>query len=275
MKRITVLLAEDHLIVREGFRKLLESENDIEVVGEEPDKYYKKWGKPRTWYARAIREWKVSGDPSADARNWKPYTSFGDVADLAAAAGSAAPVYAATATVKADGAKKGFLGAGFSGKGTVELNGRQIMAEDGSPRTRVGQYKQPVELQAGENKLVFKVNSTDGKAALGALLSGPENDGEDLWQKLIRSHGNVRFVFSGHALCETMGALTSLRDDDVPVYQFVANYQTWDWGGAGYMRLIEFWPDAGQVHVRTYSPYGEVDPWLTDPADDMTFSYSF
>jgi DNA-binding NarL/FixJ family response regulator len=34
MKRITVLLAEDHMVVREGFRKLLESEEDIEVVGE-------------------------------------------------------------------------------------------------------------------------------------------------------------------------------------------------------------------------------------------------
>ena len=34
MKRITVLLAEDHMIVREGFRKLLESENDLELVGE-------------------------------------------------------------------------------------------------------------------------------------------------------------------------------------------------------------------------------------------------
>src|ERR1017187_6356162 len=34
MKRITVLLAEDHMVVREGFRKLLESEDDIEVVGE-------------------------------------------------------------------------------------------------------------------------------------------------------------------------------------------------------------------------------------------------
>ncbi len=34
MKRITVLLAEDHTVVREGFRKLLESEDDIEVVGE-------------------------------------------------------------------------------------------------------------------------------------------------------------------------------------------------------------------------------------------------
>lgn len=31
---ITVLLAEDHQVVREGLRKLLETENDIEVVGE-------------------------------------------------------------------------------------------------------------------------------------------------------------------------------------------------------------------------------------------------
>jgi DNA-binding NarL/FixJ family response regulator len=34
MKAITVLLAEDHLIVREGFRSLLKHERDIEVVGE-------------------------------------------------------------------------------------------------------------------------------------------------------------------------------------------------------------------------------------------------
>jgi DNA-binding NarL/FixJ family response regulator len=34
MKRITVLLAEDHTIVREGFRKMLEFEKDLEVIGE-------------------------------------------------------------------------------------------------------------------------------------------------------------------------------------------------------------------------------------------------
>jgi DNA-binding NarL/FixJ family response regulator len=37
MKRTTVLLAEDHMIVREGFRKMLELEDDIEVVGEAQD----------------------------------------------------------------------------------------------------------------------------------------------------------------------------------------------------------------------------------------------
>jgi DNA-binding NarL/FixJ family response regulator len=34
MKKITVLLAEDHQVVREGFRSLLEHENDIEVIAE-------------------------------------------------------------------------------------------------------------------------------------------------------------------------------------------------------------------------------------------------
>lgn len=37
MKRITVLLADDHMIVREGFRKMLEMEADMEVVGEAQD----------------------------------------------------------------------------------------------------------------------------------------------------------------------------------------------------------------------------------------------
>ena len=37
MKRITVLLAEDHMIVREGFRKMLELEADLQVVGEAQD----------------------------------------------------------------------------------------------------------------------------------------------------------------------------------------------------------------------------------------------
>ena len=37
MKKITVLLAEDHTIVREGFRRMLELEDDIQVVGEAQD----------------------------------------------------------------------------------------------------------------------------------------------------------------------------------------------------------------------------------------------
>jgi len=37
MKKITVLLVDDHTVVREGLRALLATEPDIEVVGEAPD----------------------------------------------------------------------------------------------------------------------------------------------------------------------------------------------------------------------------------------------
>jgi DNA-binding NarL/FixJ family response regulator len=37
MKQITILLAEDHTIVREGFRKMLEFEQDLQVIGEAQD----------------------------------------------------------------------------------------------------------------------------------------------------------------------------------------------------------------------------------------------
>ena len=37
MKKITVMLAEAHTIVREGFRKMLELEKDLQVVGEAQD----------------------------------------------------------------------------------------------------------------------------------------------------------------------------------------------------------------------------------------------
>ncbi|MGD0813101.1 MAG: response regulator transcription factor [Verrucomicrobiota bacterium] len=37
MKKITVLLAEDHTIVREGLRRMLELEDDLEVAGEAQD----------------------------------------------------------------------------------------------------------------------------------------------------------------------------------------------------------------------------------------------
>ena len=37
MKRIKVLLADDNQVVRKGFRKILELEDDLEVVGEAKD----------------------------------------------------------------------------------------------------------------------------------------------------------------------------------------------------------------------------------------------
>ena len=37
MKKITVIIADDHTLLREGMRLLLEKETDIQVVGEAAD----------------------------------------------------------------------------------------------------------------------------------------------------------------------------------------------------------------------------------------------
>ncbi|HUP03408.1 MAG TPA: DUF362 domain-containing protein [Bryobacteraceae bacterium] len=152
----------------------------IDVAGDDPGKFAAKWGKPRTWYARCNRDWRVTGDPSIPPANWKKATSFGDMLDLVAANGAEAPQYVASATVRNEGTGKGFLRLGLTGKATVELNGRQIMQEEGVTRFRPGQFQQAIELQPGDNQVVIRVQPADGKAAISALIAGPENNGDSL-----------------------------------------------------------------------------------------------
>jgi hypothetical protein len=111
---------------------------------------------------------------------WSRHTAFGDGLDFAKAAGGTATGYAAMATVRADGNRKGYLWLGLSGKATVLLNGQKIMEEEGLTRFRVGQYQQPVELRPGENQLVFRVQPANGRAFLSALLVGAANNGDSL-----------------------------------------------------------------------------------------------
>lgn len=87
-------------------------------------------------------------------------------------------------------------------------------------------------------------------------LTGPEsvvNDGEEMWNKLIRKHDNIDFVFSGHALSPGTGYRSDMSDGGHPVHQLLANSQD-DPNGLGNMRLLEFKTD-GSVDLRTYSPY--------------------
>ena len=84
------------------------------------------------------------------------------------------------------------------------------------------------------------------------------NDGEQLWQKLISKHANVRMVFSGHL--PWVGARqTSVGKYGQKVHEMVAAYHD---PPKGYLRLLEFLPNGKTVQVKTYSPY--VNKYLTD-----------
>jgi hypothetical protein len=88
------------------------------------------------------------------------------------------------------------------------------------------------------------------------------NDGEDLWQKLVSTHSNVRLVFSGHVIPDVPARLTSVRPDGTRVHQILANYQRCAAcpceevkGGGGFLRLVRFDRPNRRLIVETYSPY--------------------
>lgn len=154
----------------------------LEVLGDEPDGLRRRWAKPRPWYGRCNREWRVTRDPAADFGAWQRYSSPTDTLDLAKAAGQAAPgaIYAAAARVRADGHRKAFLWLALRGRLTALLNGEKVLEEDSRTRYRVGQIQKPVELRPGENLLVFRVQGLGEPPRLAALLVNPRNDGDSV-----------------------------------------------------------------------------------------------
>lgn len=97
------------------------------------------------------------------------------------------------------------------------------------------------------------------------------NNAPDVWTRLVEPHDNVFLVLSGHVLCEGRAVLTDVRESGAVVHQFMANYQTQDGGGNGYLVLLRFRPDAGRIDVETYSPV--LDRRHPSPAHHHTLGY--
>jgi hypothetical protein len=79
------------------------------------------------------------------------------------------------------------------------------------------------------------------------------NDGEEIWQRVVNDRDNVRLVVCGHAAEEGVGRLASTTRTGARVDQLLANYQGYEMGGAGYLRILTFFGD--RIEVRTYSPW--------------------
>jgi hypothetical protein len=95
------------------------------------------------------------------------------------------------------------------------------------------------------------------------------NDGEELWQKLVRRHKFI-MVINGHVLGDGTGYLASQTDTGLTCHQILANYQFRNLGGEGYLRLLEIQPDGNTVKVSTFSPF--YDNYLSE--EDQTYSFT-
>ena len=99
------------------------------------------------------------------------------------------------------------------------------------------------------------------------------NDGEEMWNKLVKQNTNVRLVFSGHILNDGAGRMADRNNDGKEVYQMLSNYQEQYGGGGGYMRIVTFSPKDKKMYVKTYSPV--TDQYLRDSQNEFVYDIDF
>lgn len=150
----------------------------VDLRGDDPDKHSRMWEKPKQWYGRCNREWRLNA-----GRGWQRHTAPFDTVDLAAATGvapAAGTVYQAAVDVEAAGNRRGHLWIGLRGQVTVRLNGETVAQQESQTRFRAGQFQFPVALQPGRNVLEFTVAPRNGQALLSALITDAKNTGDTI-----------------------------------------------------------------------------------------------
>lgn len=90
-------------------------------------------------------------------------------------------------------------------------------------------------------------------------LTNSVNDGQQIWDKVVKLYPNCLFVFSGHVTGRGIGHQVSEGVKGNKVYQFLANYQGGVTGtingGNGNLRIVDLDPEKHSFSIKTYSPY--------------------
>lgn len=85
------------------------------------------------------------------------------------------------------------------------------------------------------------------------------NDGQEIWDKLVKHYPNFIFTFNGHVTELGVGYQVDTGLKGNKVYQFLANYQGGVTGtvngGNGFLRIVDVNPEQGTFRIQTYSPY--------------------
>lgn len=95
--------------------------------------------------------------------------------------------------------------------------------------------------------------------------------GEQAFKPLTDDNPQIFLLLCGH-----MHGVSRRVDNNKSgqcVIQILADYQSDEKGGNGYLRLLGFDEAAGKIHVKTYSPY--VDKYRTDDANQFDVELNF
>jgi 3',5'-cyclic AMP phosphodiesterase CpdA len=90
-------------------------------------------------------------------------------------------------------------------------------------------------------------------ASKDSACNAPSNNTQYLWDELIYPNANVFLVLCGHVHGEARRVDKNAAGK--PVYQLLADYQSGENGGNGWLRILEFSPAQNKIFVKTFSPY--------------------
>ena len=85
----------------------------------------------------------------------------------------------------------------------------------------------------------------------------------------LKHHPNLVLMITGHLTGEAWRADTF---EGNTVYTMLADYQFWDNGGEGWLRVLEFSPTLDQIQVSTYTP--TLDQYETDADSEFVLPYN-
>ncbi len=103
------------------------------------------------------------------------------------------------------------------------------------------------------------------------LSSDGGNDGEDIFQKLVKPNPQIFMVLCGHAGGEYHQVSTDSAG--LAVVEIMADYSGRVNGGDGWLQLLSFNPAADQISVQTYTPYE--NQYETDSNSQFTIGLNF
>lgn len=165
--------------------------------------------------------------------------------------------------------------------GTMEINGQQylLLALEFNPRQTALDWASGILTAHTDKQAIIFTHSytNDDDSRVGrcdmnnaeAHGVGTDNDGDEMWDKLISRHANIGLVLSGHiSTVDGAGRLAQLGVNGNLVNQILSDYQARPEGGGGFLRIMRFRPSANQIDVTTYSPH--LDASLTDPDNQFT-----
>jgi hypothetical protein len=135
------------------------------------------------------------------------------------------------------------------------------------PRDEVLVWAQEIVNMNHDKKIIVVTHSylnNDGTRTLsgdpdgtGAYFMDPaSNDSQKVWDEFIKVNPEIFLVICGHVgHYPQCNYSTDTNDDGGTVHQLVADYQSVENGGNGYMAILQFQPLLNRIEASVYSDY--------------------